>query len=45
MNRPIAFTLIVFADIDSLEIARYSVAGESNDPFAVLYIPLEWVKE
>ena len=33
------------ADEDSLEIAHYSAVGDRNDPFAVLYIPGEWVKE
>ena len=35
----------VFVDPDLLEIARYAAAGDSNDPFAVLYIPIEWVKK
>ena len=35
----------VFADLDSLEIAHYSATGDGSDPFAVLYIPIEWAKE
>ena len=31
------------ADEVSLEIAHYSAVGDSSDPFAVLYIPSEWI--
>lgn len=33
----------VTSDTDSLEIAHYSAVGDSNDPFAVLYVPGEWI--
>lgn len=35
----------VSTDADSMEIAHYSAIGDNSDPFAVLYIPSEWVKE
>ena len=35
----------ISSDGDSLEIAHYSAVGDRNDPFAVLYIPSEWVKK
>ena len=31
------------ADEDSLEIAHNSAVGDRNDPFAVLYVPGEWI--
>ena len=33
----------VFVDPDLLEIAHYCAVGDRNDPFAVMYVPAQWI--
>ena len=33
----------ILSDADSLEIAHYCAVGDRNDPFAVMYVPAQWI--